>query len=172
MPSPSCLTTNIWLPMQAVQKPDWRRGRKSLGQGLWRGGRWRKGGGKSDLWDWPGKKSRTAEREVGLYYTKQRLDLTERGDCEIVKKKEHSVATLNLDQTGEWRKGKTEATFGIGIQKENGLTKSSMLKEAWKWQTSRRTNNSKRVRELGNETKSWWERKTNKSAEQGQDCRI
>lgn len=41
---------------------------------------------------------------------------------------EHSAATLNLDQTGECRKGKTEATFGIGIQKENELTKSNTVK--------------------------------------------
>lgn len=45
-------------------------------------------------------------------------------------KNEHTAARLNLDQTGEWRKGKIEATFEIGIQKENGLTKSTMWKEA------------------------------------------
>ena len=45
-------------------------------------------------------------------------------------KNEHSATPLNLDQTGEHRKGKIEATFGIGIQKENGLTKSTVLKEA------------------------------------------
>lgn len=45
-------------------------------------------------------------------------------------KGEHSAATLNLDQTGEQRKGKIEATFGIGILKENEWTKSNMLKEA------------------------------------------
>lgn len=45
-------------------------------------------------------------------------------------KNEHNVTTVNLDQTGEWRKGKIETTFGIGIQKENRLTKSTMLKGA------------------------------------------
>lgn len=44
--------------------------------------------------------------------------------------KEHSATTMNLDQTSEQRKGKIEAAFGIRIQKENGLTKSTMLKEA------------------------------------------
>lgn len=45
-------------------------------------------------------------------------------------KHKHSVTTLNLDLTGEQRKGKTEATFGVGIQKEKRLTKFTTLKEA------------------------------------------
>lgn len=50
------------------------------------------------------------------------LDLTARGDCET------NSATLNLDLTGEQRKGKIEATFGI--QKENRSTKFTTLKVA------------------------------------------
>lgn len=46
--------------------------RKSLGQGLSREGKWKKGGGRSDLWDWPGKKAKTAERDVGLYCVETR----------------------------------------------------------------------------------------------------
>lgn len=45
-------------------------------------------------------------------------------------KHKHSVTTLNLDLTGEQRKEKIEATFGVGIQKEKRLTKFTTLKEA------------------------------------------
>jgi len=46
--SPSCPTTSIWLPTQAVSKPDWRKGRNILGWQLAR--KQIKGGGENNLW--------------------------------------------------------------------------------------------------------------------------
>lgn len=37
-----------------------------------------------------------------------------------------------MDQTGEWRKGTIEATFGTGIQEEKGLTKSTIVERSLK----------------------------------------
>lgn len=45
-------------------------------------------------------------------------------------KHKHSATTLNLDLTGDQRKGKIKSTFGVGIQKEKRLKKFTILKQA------------------------------------------
>lgn len=115
MASPGHLTTNTGLPMQALQKPAWRSGRKSLGQG-------RKGGGQ--------------EQSLGL--TWQEASDCRKGSWTVLYKVEtrfdwKSRLWNNEKQTqcshtefGPYRwaeKGNIEAMFGTGIQNETRLDK-------------------------------------------------
>lgn len=57
---------------------------------------------------------------------------------------EFCAGTQSLDQTGQGERERRRQQLGLEYRKKTDLTKNTMLNKAWKWQSSRRTNNSKK----------------------------